>query len=643
MIPSLLILLLTAALRALLAALTVALALRLLGIRQVRLLKAVWSLVLAAALLLPFWPGSALLPSALALRLPLPSSGSMTARQTQRPTNAPAMQPAASAAQMNEAWRQYAELTAEAKANPQPEGLTRAAAGRWFALPMLVRTAAFVWMAVAAALVLRLLLGLAAALRLWHKARPASFAADVRLSERLASPVSIGHGVLLPAEAAGWSDETLRIVLAHERAHVAQYDFYLQILAGLYAALYWPSPLGWWLKHKLYALGEALSDHAGLSQAASRASYAQLLLEFAALPRPTVPGVAMARTNHLSDRIERLLNESSFRHAFTPSRRAVLALAMIPAALIAATSLVHVQAAALQEPSAQQPDQPLPPPPPQNQPPQAQLPPPPPQGNPGQFGPQQGPQGGPQAAGFGPQAGGPNHGEGYILVGEEKPQPEAGRPGFGPGFGPGPGQPPAEIEKARKLAKGHFLLFQHEGKSYLVDDAAALAPIEALEQQIGAFHNQMRAEADKQFAAEHKAEVKVPDVARQIDELNKALATLRSKQTVSEAELITVQRQLFELERRLDQGHPGEAPGAGPQAGPQGAPGPRPQGGPQGAPQFGPQQQPGPNFAGGPGFKGNEAMAKLGEQLNKAIRDKDEKVRALISESLKNGKARLVS
>ena len=126
----------------------------------------------------------------------------------------------------------------------------------------------------------------------------------------------------------------------------------------------------------------------------------------------------------------------------------------------------------------------------------------------------------------------------------------------------------------------------------------------------------------------------MPDVARQIDELNKALATLRSKQTVSEAELIAVQHQLFDLERRLDQGHPG------PQNRPQNGPGP--QGGPQGAPQFGPPPQPGPDFAGGPGFQGNADMAKLGEQLNQSIRDKDEKVRTLIRESLKSGKARLV-
>jgi hypothetical protein len=47
-------------------------------------------------------------------------------------------------------------------------------------------------------------------------------------------------------------------------------DFYLQVLAGLYGAMFWFSPLGWWLKRKLSELGEAISDLAGLEEAASR-------------------------------------------------------------------------------------------------------------------------------------------------------------------------------------------------------------------------------------------------------------------------------------------------------------------------------------------------------------------------------------
>jgi len=55
----------------------------------------------------------------------------------------------------------------------------------------------------------------------------------------------------------------------------------------------------------------------------------------------------MARTSHLAQRIERLLNESSFRQAFAAGgRRALLAVLLVPVALIAATALVRVEAAA---------------------------------------------------------------------------------------------------------------------------------------------------------------------------------------------------------------------------------------------------------------------------------------------------------
>ena len=142
-----------------------------------------------------------------------------------------------------------------------------------------------------------------------------------------------------------WTQEKLRIVLAHERSHVRQYDFHLQILAALYAALAWFSPLGWWLKRKLSDLGEAISDRSGLDAASNRSAYAQILLEFAAAPRPTLIGVAMARPSSISRRIERLFNDSYLRHAFSGSARARVAVLLVPVLLFAGTALVRVQAA----------------------------------------------------------------------------------------------------------------------------------------------------------------------------------------------------------------------------------------------------------------------------------------------------------
>ena len=216
-----------------------------------------------------------------------------------------------------------------------------------------------IYCAIAAVLLLRLGLGLAVTLRLWITAAPiptrelSELHAGLRLraSSRVASPLTIGSAILLPVDYESWDREKLRIVLAHERSHIRQGDFYLQVLAGLYSALVWFSPLGWWLRRELADLAEAISDRAGIEEARSRTSYAQILLEFAAAPRPTALGVAMARSSSLARRIERLLNDHAFRQSFAGGRRALVAVVLVPMGLFAATAMVRVQAAMSSAPS----------------------------------------------------------------------------------------------------------------------------------------------------------------------------------------------------------------------------------------------------------------------------------------------------
>ena len=199
----------------------------------------------------------------------------------------------------------------------------------------------------------RLVFGLAGALRLWHSSIPvtsdgAAHIGDdfnVRFSHRISSPVTIGSGIVLPADYTGWTAEKLRVVLAHEQSHVSLRDFHLQILASLYAAVTWFSPLGWWLKRKLSNLGEAISDRSGLNAASNRSAYAQILLEFAAEPRPTLIGVAMARPSSISRRIEELFNDSYLRQAFSGSTAARVTVLILVTVLFATGTIVHVQAA----------------------------------------------------------------------------------------------------------------------------------------------------------------------------------------------------------------------------------------------------------------------------------------------------------
>lgn len=224
---------------------------------------------------------------------------------------------------------------------------------RW-SLASIVRSLVPAYLAVCGILLLRLLIGLALAVRLWNRAEPASPIleprATVRISTETQSPVNIGSGIVLPASYVEWDRAKLRLVLAHERAHVRQGDFYLQLVASFYTALVWFSPLGWYLKRTLADLGEALSDRAALAETGDHSGYAEVLLEFAAVPRKgfahVMAGVGMARSSNLSQRIERILNDVRFRRAFENGRRHMaIAALLIPCGLLLATALFHVQAA----------------------------------------------------------------------------------------------------------------------------------------------------------------------------------------------------------------------------------------------------------------------------------------------------------
>jgi len=197
-----------------------------------------------------------------------------------------------------------------------------------------------IYVAVAALLTLRLLIGAALAWRLWLRAKrvPANWAAGVRIrvTDSITMPVAVGSGILLPSAAKEWDQTRLETVIAHEQSHVHQGDFYIQFLAGLHTALFWFSPLSWWLQRELSELGEAISDEAGLQQADDRSSYAELLLEFARSSDRDLAGVAMARSGNIHRRIERILSEASLGTVFTWKRGLALAALLVP--LVALTA-----------------------------------------------------------------------------------------------------------------------------------------------------------------------------------------------------------------------------------------------------------------------------------------------------------------
>jgi hypothetical protein len=353
----------------------VGLALTALRVRHVPARKAAWTLVLLASLAMPLLMRA--VPSRFGWVLPIRFAPQpiQSAPPAIAPHAQPVILPQAAASAQPVATDDPAPATLSLDLAPAPASDAANAPStppvpmpapqptRAFHLPPVGRFALWIYLAVAGVLLLRLAIGLIAALRLWVAAdRVSPLVApepNVRSSSRIASPVTIGSGIVLPADYTHWEPRKLRMVMAHERSHVRQFDFYLQLLAGLYAALFWFSPLGWWLRRTLSSLGEAISDRDGIAAAASRAGYARLVLEFAALPHKLLPGVAMACSTNLSRRVDSMLNENLFRSLFSEGRRRAMAsLLVIPAALFAVTALVRVPAAAAQStPQNTQPSQ----------------------------------------------------------------------------------------------------------------------------------------------------------------------------------------------------------------------------------------------------------------------------------------------
>ncbi len=747
-----------AALRSILLALAVWISLRIFRVHNVPAQKAAWGLVLASALLMPLvlpvvshW---SVLPAN--VRIVLPAGPHTLLEELQARIQAqktPELKPSVVAAP--------AGNTASQGEQPEPSSISGAAAAGASAAvdldssnastvedvqpqpapensavpqPAVVPQRAalslstiilLVYLAVAVVLLLRLAFGLIAALHLLRTAKPISddsltplaAALDIRCSPEVASPVTICSSIVLPADYRDWDSEKLRIVLAHERSHIRQRDFYLQLFAGIYAAVVWFSPLGWWLKRTLSDLAEAISDRAGLEEAADRASYAQILLQFAAAPRPTLAGVAMARSGSLSRRIERLLNDASFRQAFSGTRRALATVLVIPVALFAATALVRVQAAGQAPPDAPQvvvpaagviaPDAPVAPVAPETgvsvpaqaatapapaavEPPSpAQacepavappvppavltiLPPRPPRARVTILPPRALLTPGSHALMILPSAGFRSPAATMTLI-----APPAGY-SYGVGYGYGIGQSSSnengttnvdnngkhsgyrysystngesyaiirgtdkdkvtfsgdwaqgrheELEKARKLAGGKDILwFTHDGKSFFVDDPAVISQIEAMykpmeelgkqQEALGAKQEELGKQQEELGRQQEQVSVPTPDMSKEIAEIDAAMAKLKAAQgkPLDQEQFSDIQEKIGELQGKL-----GEIQG-----------------------QIGARQGEFGEKMGELGARQGELGAQQGElgaKQGKLAQEADQKVKSIIDQSLKNGKA----
>jgi len=188
-------------------------------------------------------------------------------------------------------------------------------------------------------LLARLCLGLIRAALIWKRAQPLELveSAAVRISEKVLSPWTFGNGILLPREAVKWHTAKLSLVLSHERTHVEQADFFLQLAVRLYTALFWFSPLGWLLHGECARLGEQTSDYSALQGSTDPLTYAELLIGFSHTSYPSV-AVTMARKSGISHRIHLILKQEDLMNHFrSPLRASLLAAVVVLSAVLIAT------------------------------------------------------------------------------------------------------------------------------------------------------------------------------------------------------------------------------------------------------------------------------------------------------------------
>jgi TonB family protein len=139
--------------------------------------------------------------------------------------------------------------------------------------------------------------------------------------------------VLLPRDAATWSDDTIRIVLGHELAHVRRGDWAVQLLADCVRCVYWFNPLVWIACRRLRLESEHACDDAVLRLGVAAPDYANQLLELARLFRQSrrslFPAPAMARPSDLERRVRVMLNARTDRSPIGRASSLLVLLALL--------------------------------------------------------------------------------------------------------------------------------------------------------------------------------------------------------------------------------------------------------------------------------------------------------------------------
>jgi len=150
--------------------------------------------------------------------------------------------------------------------------------------------------------------------------------------------------ILLPVEAPDWTTERLKMVLAHEAAHVKRRDWAWQVLAQLACAMHFFNPLAWIAARRLRIESEHACDDFVLQVGIEPASYAQELLNIAQGVRFSLHGaVGIASSGNLESRLRSIVARDRNRKSISGQTMVwVLAAGLVVALPL---GLVHARAA----------------------------------------------------------------------------------------------------------------------------------------------------------------------------------------------------------------------------------------------------------------------------------------------------------
>jgi TonB family protein len=195
------------------------------------------------------------------------------------------------------------------------------------------------YLGVSLVLLLRMAAGAARMWRIKSNAQPIreswTLGLDVRIAPEISSPVTFGATILLPTWHDSWADAKRTIILKHEEAHVRHRDSQVQWLAALHAALFWFSPLPWWLRRRLAQLAEYASDEDVLRRNTQKTEYATVLLEEAQVrsSQSILTGIA---NGSIERRVDRILAADPVGSLPSRFRRALAVVSVIPIIALAA-------------------------------------------------------------------------------------------------------------------------------------------------------------------------------------------------------------------------------------------------------------------------------------------------------------------